>query len=166
MPDDVSSPDLPIEGPDSTNTRFSRLSEAAFSSAWVAFGTAMIIGSQIGLPVPADRFPSLAGGLIVIMAGLRLVQLLRGAPFSFPPTERVDVSNTWRLFWGVWLLGLMIVVAGLVLGGFVWCVLVLRVVYRWAWLRSLIYSAAFSIVIALAFPALGLTLPGGVLFGP
>lgn len=129
------------------------------------FGVLVVVGSQT-LPHPADRFPTLAGLIVIAMAGLRLVELFRGAPFHLPPMEHHDISNTWRLFWGLWMLGALTVLIGLIWGGLVWSVAFLMVLFRWSWLRSLIFSAAFMTVIALLFPALGLHLPGGILFGP
>lgn len=140
------------------------MADAVFSTAWIAFGLAIIIGSQT-LRDPADRFPTLAGVIVVAMAGLRIIELARGEVFRFSPTEPRDVRNTWWLFWGLWVLAALIVLLGLVWGGSLWAIAFLMVLYRWSLMRSLIYSGAFMVAIAFLFPALGLHLPGGILLG-
>ena len=61
------------------------------------------------------------------------------------------------------MLWILVLFAGLLLGGGVWAVSALMTIYRWSLLRSAIYTVAFVAAMAVIFPALGLQLPAGIL---
>ena len=144
--------------------RPSRRSDIVFAAILAALGAVIVAASQ-GYREPADRFPTIFGIMLVILTGVEIVRA------AFVPEIRPDVApiragDGYRgaVFYGsLWAVGILTVLIGFALGGFLWAFSILRGVYGWTLWGAAAWGAGLMAVIAIVFPALGLDLPAGLL---